>query len=102
MTQAAWGILDYSFAFWPGCVRICVILPCQFGYPCQLLSGARSCALAPQPGLDNWLHGQRLGEGSYDASAGRLDAPGGLLNFQVRPNFQPVILNPTTGEVVTG
>jgi phospholipase C len=51
---------------------------------------------------DNWLDGQRLGGGSYDALAGSLDARGGVLNFRVRPNFQPVILNPTTGEVVTG
>ena len=50
---------------------------------------------------DNWLRGQRLGGGSYDAIAGSLDARGGLLNFRVRPNFRPVILNPTTGEVVS-
>ena len=43
---------------------------------------------------DNWLRGQRLGGGSYDAIAGSLDARGGLLNFRVRPNFRPVILNP--------
>jgi len=51
---------------------------------------------------DNWLRGQRLGGGSYDAIAGSLDARGGLLNFRVRPNFRPVILNSTTGEVVSG
>jgi len=51
---------------------------------------------------DNWLRGQQLGGGSYDAIAGSLDARGGLLNFRVRPNFRPVILNPTTGEVVSG
>ncbi len=50
---------------------------------------------------DNWLHGQRIGNGSYDASAGSLDAPGGVLDFNVLiPHYQPVILNPTTGEVV--
>ena len=50
---------------------------------------------------NNWLGGRRLGGGSYDAIAGNLYAPGGLLNFRVRPNFRPVILNPTTGEVVS-
>ena len=51
---------------------------------------------------DNWLRGQQIGDGSYDAIAGSLDARGGLLNFRVRPNFRPVILNPSTGEVVFG
>ena len=51
---------------------------------------------------DNWLRGQRLGGGSYDAIAGSLYARGGLLDFRTRPNFRPVILNPTTGEVVSG
>jgi phospholipase C len=51
---------------------------------------------------DNWLGGQRLGGGSYDRIAGSLDARGGVLNFRVRPNFRPVILDPTTGEVVSG
>jgi phospholipase C len=50
---------------------------------------------------DNWLRGQRLGSGSYDAISGRLDGPGGLLDFYTRPHFRPVILNPTTGEVVS-
>jgi phospholipase C len=51
---------------------------------------------------DNWLHGQRIGGGSYDVISGSLDAWGGLLNFNVRPHFTPLILNPTTGEVVSG
>ena len=51
---------------------------------------------------DNWLHGQRIGGGSYDAISGSLDAPGGVLDFHTRPHFRPVILNPTTGEVVSG
>ena len=51
---------------------------------------------------DNWLRGQRLGGGSYDAIAGSLYARGGLLDFHVRPHFRRVILNPTTGEVVSG
>jgi phospholipase C len=50
---------------------------------------------------DNWLHGERI-PGSFDATSGSLDARGGLLDFWVRPHFQPVILNPTTGAVVSG
>jgi len=50
---------------------------------------------------DNWLRGERIGNGSYDAISGSLDAPGGLLDFRVRPNFRPVILDPTTGEVAS-
>jgi phospholipase C len=48
---------------------------------------------------DNWLHGQQIGNGSYDAIAGRLDAPGGVLDFRTLPHLFPVILNPDTGEV---
>ncbi len=51
---------------------------------------------------DNWLGGERLGDGSFDAISGSLYAKGGVLNFHVRPNFRPVILNPITGEVVSG
>ena len=51
---------------------------------------------------DNWLGGKRFGHGSYAAISGRLDGPGGLLDFYTRPHFRPVILNPTTGEVVSG
>ena len=47
---------------------------------------------------DNWLGGQRLGDGSYDAVSGSLYARGGLLNFRARPHFRPVILDPGTGE----
>jgi phospholipase C len=50
---------------------------------------------------DNWLRGERI-PGSYDAISGSLDAPGGLLDFNVPPHFQPLILNPTTGAVVSG
>jgi phospholipase C len=50
---------------------------------------------------DNWLHGERI-PGSFDATSGSLDAPGGLLDFNTRPHFQPVILNSTTGAVVSG
>jgi phospholipase C len=48
---------------------------------------------------DNWLHGKRIGSGSYDAVAGSLDAPGGVLDFHTVPHLFPVILNPNTGEV---
>ena len=51
---------------------------------------------------DNWLRGQRIGNGSYDTISGSLDGPGGLLDFFTRPHFRPVILNPTTGAVVSG
>jgi phospholipase C len=50
---------------------------------------------------DNWLGGERI-KGSFDATSGSLYAPGGLLDFQVKPHFTPVILNPTTGAVVSG
>ncbi|HEX2743000.1 MAG TPA: alkaline phosphatase family protein [Streptosporangiaceae bacterium] len=46
---------------------------------------------------DNWLGGRQLPNGSYDAISGRLDAPGGVLDFHTRPHFRPLILNPTTG-----
>jgi phospholipase C len=49
---------------------------------------------------DNWLHGQRIGDGSFDAISGSIDAKGGLLDFRVKPDFRPLILNPATGEVV--
>ncbi len=51
---------------------------------------------------DNWLRGQRIGGGSFDAISGSLTGRGGLLDFRVKPNFRPLILNPTTGEVVSG
>ncbi len=50
---------------------------------------------------NNWLHGQRIGNGSYDKIAGNLAERGGVLDFRVRPNFKPLILNPTTGAVVS-
>jgi len=50
---------------------------------------------------DNWLHGESI-PGSFDASSGSLDGPGGLLDFWTFPHYQPVILNPTTGAVVKG
>src|ERR1700728_3312160 len=49
----------------------------------------------------NWLHGQTI-PGLFDATSGSLDARGGLLDFNTRPHFEPLILNPTTGAVVSG
>jgi hypothetical protein len=50
---------------------------------------------------DNWLDGQRISD-SFDATSGSLDGHGGVLDFYVRPNFTPLILNPATGAVVSG
>jgi phospholipase C len=50
---------------------------------------------------DNWLHGKSI-PGSFDATSGSLDAPGGVLDFRAFPHLAPVILNPTTGAVVKG
>jgi phospholipase C len=49
---------------------------------------------------DNWLNGESI-SGSFDSSSGSLDARGGVLDFNVRPHFTPLILNPTTGAVVS-
>jgi phospholipase C len=50
---------------------------------------------------DNWLHGESI-PGSFDSVSGSLYARGGVLDFDAPPHFQPVILNPTTGAVVSG
>jgi len=50
---------------------------------------------------DNWLRGERI-PNSFDATSGSLDARGGVLDFNTFPHFNPVILNPTTGAVVSG
>jgi phospholipase C len=50
---------------------------------------------------NNWLRGQRIGHGSFDVLAGNLAGRGGVLDFHTRPNFKPVILNPSTGAVVS-
>ncbi|MGC1869605.1 MAG: alkaline phosphatase family protein [Acidobacteriaceae bacterium] len=47
---------------------------------------------------DNWLHGQRIGHGSFDAIAGSLD---GMFNFDKAPNVGTYLLDPSTGEVTT-
>jgi phospholipase C len=48
---------------------------------------------------NNWLGGQRISGGSYDAISGRLDSANGLFDW-FAPHFKPVILNPATGAVV--
>jgi phospholipase C len=50
---------------------------------------------------DNWLGGKRISD-SFDATSGSLDANGGVLDFHGKPNLTPLILNPTTGAVVSG
>jgi phospholipase C len=49
---------------------------------------------------DTFLSGQRIGNGSFDATAGSIN---NMFNFtnNVAPNSTPVILNPTTGAVMT-
>ncbi|MGD1092609.1 MAG: alkaline phosphatase family protein [Bryobacteraceae bacterium] len=44
---------------------------------------------------DNWLDGQRIGQGSFDGIANSIE---GMLSF-TKPNHAKYILNPTTGEV---
>lgn len=44
---------------------------------------------------DNWLHGQRVGHGSFDAISGPLT---GMFDFQ-HPDATPYLLNPLTGLV---
>ncbi len=47
---------------------------------------------------DNWLFGKRIGGGSYDAVSGSLNS---LFSFLAPLNFREVILDPTTGKVVS-
>jgi phospholipase C len=46
---------------------------------------------------DNWLHGARLGGGSFDASAGAID---GLFDFARHRPDAPLFLDPQTGEAL--
>ena len=46
---------------------------------------------------DNWFTG-RIGNKSFDADANSISS---MLSFSTRPNVKPVILNPTTGAVVS-
>jgi phospholipase C len=43
---------------------------------------------------DNWLHGARLGGGSFDATAGSID---GLFDFKNGGNNAALYLDPKTG-----
>jgi phospholipase C len=44
---------------------------------------------------DNWLHGQRLGGGSFDANAGSIMD---MFNFRTGGKTPPLLLDPATGE----
>ncbi len=44
---------------------------------------------------DNWLNGQRIGNGSFDAISGSVF---NMFNFHQRRHSEPLLLNPTTGE----
>jgi phospholipase C len=46
---------------------------------------------------DNWLHGERVGSGSFDAIAGSIDA---MFDF-AHPDARPYILDPATGQILT-
>jgi phospholipase C len=48
---------------------------------------------------DNWLQGQRIGTGSFDAIAGSMD---GMFDFKQAPRHDVLILSPSTGEVQAG
>ena len=50
---------------------------------------------------DNWLGGERIGNGSFDALAGSLDGTNGLLNFSATPHDDQLVLDPTTGQVMS-
>jgi phospholipase C len=43
---------------------------------------------------DNWLGGERIGQGSFDAISGTIND---MLNFNQTPN-PPLYLSPVTGE----
>ncbi|MGN6649386.1 phospholipase C, partial [Trinickia sp.] len=47
---------------------------------------------------DNWLGGQRIGGGSFDATAGSIN---GLFNFSAAPHTTPLYLDPTLGTPVS-
>ena len=46
---------------------------------------------------DNWLSGERIGNGSFDAVAGTLN---GMFNFSQRPNTSRLFLDPNTGQPI--
>jgi hypothetical protein len=56
-----------------------------------------SQASIPQFIEDNWLHGRRLGGGSFDATTGSIMD---MFDFHDRGNSRRLILDPTLGTVV--
>lgn len=46
---------------------------------------------------DNWLGGKRLGQGSFDATAGKIDD---LFDFRHEPNTETLELDDNTGDIV--
>ncbi len=49
---------------------------------------------------DNWLHGERIGQGSFDAISGSVDNMFDFDHFNFRGG--PFLLNPATGEPTGG
>lgn len=47
---------------------------------------------------DNWLDGERLGQGSFDATAGDISS---MFDFTHKPNTKPLLLDPQQGTVVS-
>jgi phospholipase C len=48
---------------------------------------------------DNWLEGQRIGNGSFDALAGTVN---GMFDFSHRANSRPFFLDEYSGEPISG
>jgi phospholipase C len=48
---------------------------------------------------DNWLNGQRLGNGSFDGIANSIS---NMLNLTGKPNTSVLLLDPSSGQVTTG
>lgn len=46
---------------------------------------------------DNWLEGQRIGGGSFDATTGSINA---LFDFDKKPNLAPFYISPSLGTVL--
>jgi phospholipase C len=47
---------------------------------------------------DNWLGGERIGQGSFDSLAGSIN---NMFDFKDRPRTQPFLLDPSTGETMS-
>jgi phospholipase C len=48
---------------------------------------------------DNWLSGRRLGRGSFDSISNSVTS---MFDFKSAPRMRKLILNESTGEVVSG